>query len=113
MKELEEARSKFGRLVEVEGDDGTVFAFRPATRDMIADVQAKVFNDKTNKAMLMILTNFCEALCVVNKVKFKDFAADYPLMIHDFPDRDEDGNPTTIYGAVLQMARGKAKIRVK
>ena len=111
--QLEEARKQYGkgRLVVVDdGDD--VFAFRSASRDMISDIQSRLAADKTGKSSLMILTNFCEVLCVVGKDRFKQFAADYPLMIANGDEGDPDGDPSSISSAIMRLARGKAKISV-
>jgi hypothetical protein len=105
---VEEARKKFGRVVEVrDGED--VFAFRPANRATISDVRVKLAKDETGIQSLAILTNFCLFHCVVGKDKFAAYAEQYPLSVADGTD-EPDGN---ISNAIFSMAKGDAKITVK
>ncbi len=107
---LEAAKKEHGRLIVVEGSDGTLFAFRPATRAVISDIRANVNKDlekNGGKLNLTLLANFCSHLCVVNKDKFEEFANKYPLKISGF--KDEEGG---ISGAIFAMAEGDAEISV-
>ena len=96
--QLAELKAKYGRLVVVEVD-GEVHAFRPLDRAKLAHLQSQLRKCKEEQ-QLEVLTNQLEFVCVTDRAAFRTMADAAPLCV--------DG----IYGALTEIARGNAEIKV-